>query len=661
MSPTTKPYGAWQSPITPADVAGRSIRFGSIVLDGEDIYWSEMRPNEGGRYVIVRKRVSGEVQDCTPAGFNARTRVHEYGGAAFTVWDGIIYFVNFADQLVYRHAFGETPEPITRPGFRYADFCIDARHGRLIAVREDHTQIVEGGERGLDGRIPEPENTIVALAVENSEAKSPDLVLAAGFDFFSTPRLDPTGNRLVWLAWNHPDMPWTSTELWTGRVDDSGAVVESRRLTGGEGDSIFQPAWSPESQLYFVSDRSGWWNLYSWENGKSATVAPMPAEFGRPQWVFGNATYGFADDSRILCSYTQDGVWSLASLDAETGSLRAYDLGFTEIHSLVVGKERALFIAGGPKQPPVIATLDLDSGDVGILRRSTEIEIDEDFFSEPQAIAFPTVDGKKGYAFFYPPKNAHFVGPEDEKPPLLVFSHGGPTGATDNVYDASIQFWTSRGFALVDVNYGGSTGYGRAYRERLNDKWGIVDLDDCAAAAQYLIDQGRVDGNRLAIRGGSAGGYTTLAMLAFRDLFHVGASYFGVSDLAALAEETHKFESRYLDGLVGAYPARKDLYDARSPIHGIEGLSSPIIFFQGDEDKIVPPNQAEMMVDALDAKGLPVAYLLYEGEQHGFRKAENVIRSLEAELYFYGQILGFDPADEIEPVAIRNFTPRSTD
>lgn len=648
-SPNVAPFGSWKSPIRPADVAAQAIRFSTIVIDGDDIYWSELRPDEAGRVVIVRRRVSGELQDCTPTGFSARTRVHEYGGAAFTVWDGIIYFVNFADQRVYRHALGEAPQPITEPGLRYADFCFDARRGALIAVREDH--------RHNDA---EPENAIVAISVNgrlqggDRDSAALDLVLASGHDFYSTPRLDRTGNRLVWLAWNHPQMPWTETELWTGRVQDDGTLIDAQQIAGGAGESIFQPAWSPTGQLYFVSDQSGWWNLYRWENGKAATVLPMQAEFGRPQWVFGIPTFGFADDDRIICSYKQGGIWYLAELNAATGALRTFDLEYTEISTVTVAEGKAIFVAGGPQAVPVVAARDFGSGAITILRRSSDNEIDPACFSPPQAIEFPTEDGNIGYAFFYAPVNADFAAPEGEKPPLLVMSHGGPTSATDNVYDLSIQYWTSRGIAVVDVNYGGSTGYGRAYRQRLDGKWGIVDVADCASAAQYLIEQGVVDPHRLAIRGGSAGGYTTLAMLVFRDMFHVGASYFGVSDLIALAEETHKFESRYLDGLIGSYPMQKARYEERSPIQAVEALASPIIFFQGDEDKIVPPNQAEMMVDALRKKGVPVAYLLFEGEQHGFRKAENMIRALEAELYFYGKILGFEPDDKIEPVTIEN-------
>ncbi|MEX1020954.1 MAG: prolyl oligopeptidase family serine peptidase, partial [Litorilinea sp.] len=614
-SPTTAPrmapFGAWQSPILPGDVAARSIRFGGIVLDGDDIYWSEMRPNEGGRYVVVRRRVSGEVQDCTPREFNARTRVHEYGGEAFTVWDGVIYFVNFQDQRLYRHAVGETPEALTAPGLRYADFCIDHKWARLIAVREDHRP-ADGASQDAENQTAEPQNTVVAIPLAGGE----DVILAQGHDFYSTPRLDPTGTHLAWLAWNHPDMPWTATELWSGKLSESGTLVDARRLTGGEQDAIFQPTWSPTGQLYFVSDRSGWWNLYRWENGKSATVLPMQAEFGRPQWVFGVPTYGFADADQLICSYTQDGVWYLGELEAATGALRIYELGYTNISTVTVTPEKAVFFAGGPREPALLAAMDLDTGALTVLRRSSDQEIDPACFAEPQTITYPTTDGNKGHAFYYPPTNAHFTGPKGEKPPLLVISHGGPTGATTNVYDPAVQYWTSRGIAVVDVNYGGSTGYGRAYRERLNDNWGIVDLDDCAGAAQYLVGQGLADGDRLAIRGGSAGGYTTLAMLAFRDLFRVGASYYGVSDLAALAEETHKFESRYLDGLVGSYPTRKDLYAARSPLHAVENLSSPLIFFQGDEDAIVPPNHAEMMVDAQRAKGVPDAYLLFEGEHH---------------------------------------------
>ncbi len=645
----TAPYGAWKSPITSDLIVAESIGFQQLALDGDDIYWSEMRPQEGGRYVVVRRTPDGQIQDVTPAGFNVRTRVHEYGGGAFTVHDGTVYFSNFADQRLYRQAPGAAPAPLTPEGrLRYADGVVDTHRQRLICVREDHS--AEGQEAV---------NTLVAISLAAAEP-DPGTVLVAGHDFYSTPRLSPDGRRLAWLAWNHPEMPWTASELWVATLAADGSVGAARRVAGsgatGSGESIFQPAWSPDSVLYFVSDRGGWWNLHRWRNGAVDTVTALDAEFGEPQWIFGAPTYGFASDEEILCAYTQDDAWRLASLNVESLELAPYELPFTDVGSVQVGARSAAFIGGSPREATAVVRLELATRHVDILRRATQVTVDPGYLSAPEAVEFPTENGLTAHGILYRPNNQDYAAPADERPPLMVISHGGPTGAAGSAFNLSIQYWTSRGFAVLDVNYGGSTGYGRAYRQRLDGQWGIVDVDDCANGARHLVAQGVVDANRLIIRGGSAGGYTTLAALAFRDVFKAGASYFGVSDLEALATETHKFESRYLDGLIGPYPARRDLYLERSPLHHTAGFSCPTIFFQGLEDKIVLPNQAEMMVDALRKKGVPVAYIAYEGEQHGFRQAQNIKRSLDAELSFYAQVFGFEPADPIEPVAIENLS-----
>jgi len=638
--PQVAPYGSWKSPITSDLIVAETVGLGQIVLDGRDVYWLELRPTEGGRIVIVRRTPDGQTTDVTPPPFNARTRVHEYGGGAFAVSEGTVFFSNFADQRLYRQDPGAQPRPITpEAALRYADGVIDRPRARMICVREDHR---------VAGEVV---NTIVSLDLQGSEGGT---VLASGNDFYSSPRLNPDGSRLAWLTWNHPNMPWDGTELWVGEVQADGSLGRTECVAGGSDESIFQPEWSPDGELTFISDRTGWWNLYRWRDGQTTLLTQLEAEFGQPQWVFGMSTYAFESPGRIICTYTQEGSWHLASLDPVSGALEPIASPYTEIASLRAAPGWAVFLAGSPVEALSIVQLDLATGQFEVLRRASEVTIDPGYLSIPEAIEFPTENGLTAHAFYYPPANRGYVAPEGERPSLLVMSHGGPTSATTGTLDLETQYWTSRGIAVLDVNYGGSTGYGRAYRERLNDRWGVVDLDDSVNGARFLAERGEVDGNRLAIRGGSAGGYTTLCALTFRDLFAAGASYFGVSDLEALAKETHKFESRYLDRLIGPYPERRDLYQERSPINFVERLACPVIFFQGLEDEVVPPAQAETMVAALRTKGVPVAYLPFEGEQHGFRRAENIKRSLDAELYFYSKIFGFEPAEPVEPVPIDN-------
>jgi dipeptidyl aminopeptidase/acylaminoacyl peptidase len=639
--PQVAPYGSWKSPITSELVASKTVRLGWIILDGQDIYWIEMRPNEGGRYVVVRRTPDGNISDMTPPPLNARTRVHEYGGSAYAVSDGTIYFCNFDDQRIYRQEFGTVPHPITpKADLRYADIIIDHHRKRIICVREDHR---------VSGR--EAVNTLVSVNLEGSKGGQ---VLVSGNDFYSSPRLSPDGSRLTWLTWNHPNMPWDGTELWVGELRADGSLESSKRVGGGIDESILQPEWSPDGVLHFVSDRSGWWNLYRWIDGQIEPLYQMKADFGNPQWVFGMSTYAFESANHMICAYTQQGIWRLASLNSATGKIELIEIPYTDIESLRVSSGLAVFIAGSPTEPPSIVKLDPATHQIEILRRSSTVKLDAEYLSIPKAIEFPTENKLTAHAFFYAPRNRDYTGSEEEQPPLLVISHGGPTAATSAVLSLNVQYWTSRGFAVVDVNYGGSSGYGRAYRQRLSGNWGVVDLDDCVNAARYLIKKIKVDGNRLAIRGGSAGGYTTLCALTFRDIFRAGASYFGLSDLEAFVKDTHKFESRYMDRLIGPYPEHRDLYRERSPIHFVDQISCPTIFFQGLEDKIVPPSQAEIIVQALREKGLPVAYVSYEGEQHGFRRAKNIKRSLDAELYFYSKIFGFELADPVKPVQIEN-------
>lgn len=639
--PQFSPYGSWKSPITSDLIVSSTIGLGEIAIDGDDIYWIELRPSEGGRNVIVRRTPDGQTIDVTPPPFNARSRVHEYGGGAFLVADGTVYFSNFADGRLYRQTPGSQPQPLTpESSRRYADAICDRQRNRLICVCEDLT---------VGGR--EPINTLATIPLDRDEDAQ---VLVIGNDFYASPRLSPDGSRLAWLTWNHPNMPWDGTELWVAELAADGSIVSSERVAGSIDESIFQPEWSPDGILYFVSDRTGWWNLYRWHNGSVQPVIEMEAEFGRPQWVFGMSTYAFDSANRIVCTYTQEGTWHLASLNTETGKLEQIDTPYTSISSIKADAGRVLFGAGSPTEANSIVLLDLASQQLTTVRRSSNVAIDTGYLSEPQAIAFPTTNGYTAYAFFYPPQNHEFKAPDGDLPPLLVKSHGGPTAAASSTFNLSIQYWTSRGFGFLDVNYRGSTGYGREYRKQLEGEWGIADVDDCVNGAKYLADKGLVDGDRLTIAGGSAGGYTTLCALTFRNTFKAGASYYGVSDLEALAQDTHKFESRYLDSLIGPYPQQRDRYLERSPIHFSDRLSCPAIFFQGLEDKVVPPNQAETMVEAIRAKGLPVAYVPFEGEGHGFRRAENIKRALEAELYFYSRIFGFELAEPVEPVLIDN-------
>jgi dipeptidyl aminopeptidase/acylaminoacyl peptidase len=635
-----KPYGAWKSPITSDLIVAETISVGSPAIDGEDIYWIEGRPKEMGRQVLVKRSADGTISDVTPAPFNVRTRVHEYGGGSYTVSNGTIYFANFADQKVYWQSQGSAPVRLTgAEAYFFADGVVDEARDQMYAVREDHTK--EGQEAV---------NTLVAMALEDGKSS----VLAGGYDFYSSPRLSGDGKKLAWLSWRHPNMPWDGTELWTAEFKADGNLSQPVLVAGGKEESIFQPEWSPGGVLHFISDRTGWWNLYAWQNGEIKPLCPKSAEFGLPQWVFGMATYGFADETTLICSYVENGELILAKLDTKTGNLTPIPVEYKPQGNLRVGKGFAVYSGGSSTKFGALVRLDLATGKEEILRRSTELQIDEGYLSIPETMEFPTEESLTAFAFYYAPKNKDFSAPEGEKPPVIVVCHGGPTGSTSTTLNLSVQYWTSRGFGVLDVNYGGSTGYGRVYRERLNRNWGVVDIDDCVNGAKYLVEQGKADANRLAIRGGSAGGYTTLAALTFRDVFRAGASYFGVSDLEALARDTHKFESRYLDNIVGAYPAENQVYFDRSPINFTEKLNCPLILFQGLEDKIVPPNQAEMMYEALKKKGIPVAYVPYEGEQHGFRQAKNIKRSLDAEFYFYSKVFGYEPTETIEPVAIDN-------
>jgi dipeptidyl aminopeptidase/acylaminoacyl peptidase len=642
LMPQVAPFGSWRSPITSDLIVSTTIGLGGVAFDGDDIYWLEGRPAEKGRSVIVRRTPDGKVSDIIGAPYNVRTRVHEYGGGALAIADGIIYFANYTDSRIYRQTPGKEPQPLTPESEkRYADFILDRQRKRLICVCEDYTKANK-----------DPENSIIAIALDTGKIE----ILVSGSDFYSSPRLSSDGTKLAWLSWDLPNMPWDSTSLWLANVNADGSLQKAECLAGGEAESICEPKWSPDGRLYFSSDRTDWWNLYRCnEDGTIESLHQMEAEFAYPHWVFGLSNYTFVSDNEIICTYSQNGSWHLGTINTQTKQFRTIETPYTDIASVQATKAgQAVFIAGSPTEPTAVVKFALKTEKAEILKRAGELEIDSGYLSVPEAIAFPTENGLTAYGWYYPPKNKDFRAPEGELPPLIVKSHGGPTAAASVSLSLRVQYWTSRGFGYLDVNYGGSIGYGRQYRQRLEKNWGIVDVDDCVNGAKYLVRQGKVDGDRLIITGSSAGGYTTLAALTFRDTFKAGASYYGVSDLEILAKETHKFESRYFDSLIGQYPEEKELYEARSPIHFSDRLSCPVIFFQGLEDKVVPPNQAEMMFAAIKEKGLPVAYVTFEDEGHGFRQADNIKKALDSEFYFYSRIFGFTPADDIQPIEIFN-------
>ena len=639
------PYGSWPSPIDAAMVAAGGVEVGSPWPQAGRTYWLETRPQEGGRSVVVAAAQDGSARDVTPEDFYVRTRVHEYGGGAFFVSGETVFFSNFIDQRLYRQdGFGPpvaiTPVPDEPASVRYADGRVSVDGQWIFCVRESH----------LDGDV---RNEIVSLS---SDGLGETKVLAQGHDFFSNPRPSPDGTKLVWLAWDHPQMPWDGTELWVADLAADATVSNSRLVTGGVSESIFQPEWSPQGVLHFVSDRTGWWNLYRESGDEFENLLERNAEFGGPHWQFGASTYAFLPDGRVVCRWSEEGLDHIGTID-EPGRLKELGLPFTSIVGVKAEGESVFFRGAGPLEAGAIVRLDLAAAgppQPKVLKRGRNVEIDRAFTSTGEPIAFPTTGGHTAHALYYAPTNADFVGTEGELPPLVVMSHGGPTGAVTTALNLSIQYFTTRGIAVIDVNYRGSTGYGRLYRDLLKGEWGVADVDDCVNAALYLADQGLADRKRLAIRGGSAGGYTTLCALTFRDVFGAGASYYGVADAAALASETHKFESRYLDGLIGPYPEEMELYRQRSPIHFADQLSCPLILFQGLDDLVVPPNQSEMMAAALAERGIPHAYLAFEGEAHGFRKAETNRRCLEAELYFYSRVFGFELADLLEPIKIEN-------
>jgi dipeptidyl aminopeptidase/acylaminoacyl peptidase len=649
-SAQTLPYGSWPTPITSELVVRAAARLGEVVVDGDDVWWAEGRPSEGGRTVLVRQHPDGTTTDLLPPPWNARTRVHEYGGGGWTVAGGTVWFTNFADQRLYRVEAGSsepvavTPEPEIPAGVRHADLRVTPDGGAVLAVRETHSP---------GGAAADVVHEVVRIALDGSTE-----VLVSGPDFVSDPRLSPDGS-LAWLQWQHPDMPWDAAELVVRAPDGTETVVAGGR-SGAQPESVVQPTWSPDGALWFLADRTDVWSLHRWlPDGAPELVIDVGADIAGPQWVFGQSRFTLLDDGRVAVAYGRAGADRLAVREPD-GSLRELDVPYSAFGQLTAAGNAVVCVAGGPAAEPVVLRIGVDDVAAEVLRPARDLGLDPAWFSRPEHVTFPTEPGPSGvaeaHALVYPPTNPQVTGPDDERPPLLVLVHGGPTAAARSVLDLSVQYWTSRGFAVADVDYRGSTGYGRRFREALKDQWGIADLDDVVACARWLADQGRADPARLAIRGGSAGGYTTLAALTFRPgVFAAGASHYGVADLAALAADTHSFESRYLDGLIAPWPSGADVYAERSPIHHTHALDTPLAVFQGDEDRIVPPEQAEMMVVALREKGVPHAYVLFPGEQHGFRKAENIRAALDGELSFYAQVLGFGlpEAEGIEPITVQ--------
>jgi dipeptidyl aminopeptidase/acylaminoacyl peptidase len=634
-------------------IARAGIRLSAVWLEHGTTWWLEGRPAENGRVVLVKAEPGGEPADVTPAGFNARTMVHEYGGGAYCVHEGTVFCSSFEDQRLYRLDPGGEPVPVT-PALggtthRYADGRVTP-DGRLwIGVRERH----DVGERSRD-----VVNELVAIPTDGSGEPTS---IAGGRDFYSNPRISPDGTRLSFLAWNLPWMPWDGCELFVADLASDGTIADITHVAGRDGEeSIWQPEWSPAGDIVFASDRSGWWNLERLGEGQRSVLHTAEAEFGYPAWVFGARSFAFLDDGRMFVTYDRGGRTYFGVFDPEKGTLVNLDVPYDALWSspsTAAEGSTVAFLAGSATIPNEIVLLDASTGSRETLRTSSRVPVDPLHFSVPRAIEFPTEDGLTAHALFYPPASPAHDGPEDVRPPLLVMSHGGPTSNATPIFSLELQFWTSRGFAVVDVNYGGSTGYGRAYRERLNGQWGVVDLKDCVNAAQYLVAEGEADADRLLITGGSAGGYTTICALTFTDDFAAGTSYYGIADLEQFGGgDTHKFELEYEHTLVGQYPEEAERYRARSPIHFVEQIRTPMLVLQGADDMVVPPSQAELIVGALRERGIPHAYLLFEGEGHGFRKAETIVASLEAELSFYAQILGFGPGDPIPRLEIEHLS-----
>ncbi|MFL2665489.1 MAG: alpha/beta hydrolase family protein [Dehalococcoidia bacterium] len=639
-------YESWESEISAELITKQGLRLSEVKIDDERIYWLEGRPEESGRYVIVSRKINEKkIIDILPKGYNSRNAVHEYGGASFTVQQGKVFFTNWDDQRIYcidnNKIFPISAEPEVNRGFRYADLILTMDSKWIICVREDHN--VKG----------EPKNEIVAITTDGSFNLE---VLLTGSDFYSSPRLNKQNDKLSWTEWNHPNMPWDGSELKQANIDISNCSIEkSEFISGGVDTSILQPEWSDSGELFFVSDESGWWNLHKNEEGENINILDESKEHAGPSWQFGFKTYDFYEEDKIilrgLSENKKNGL--IRILDFSGNIKEEIGIPYTHISYINVLGENLFFIGSSPSKNDELVKYNLQQKVTEVIKKSSNLNIDKSEFSIPEEIEFPTTQNSQSYAFYYPPKNSKYL--ESEViPPLLVISHGGPTSATSNSLNLSVQFWTNRGFAVVDVNYRGSTGYGRKYRDELKGNWGVYDAEDCISAVKYLAEKKLVDPKKVVIKGGSAGGYTTINALTFYDEFAAGATYYGIADLSVFIDDTHKFESRYLDSLIGKYPDEKEKYFERSAINFTDKLSSPMIILQGSEDKIVPVSQAEIMAEGLRKKQIPFSLIIYEGEQHGFRQAKNIKSSLESELYFYSKVLNFSLNENISPVKIEN-------
>lgn len=644
----TRPFGSWPSPITAESLTEGALGLGEVAFDGTDLYWLQAKPTDGGRVSLWRRRAGrdgqGRETELTPAPYNVRTRVHEYGGGAFAAAGGMAIFSNYTDNLLFMISdrTGDRPRQLTGdPALRYAALRLYPERGLIIAVREDH--------RSQDH---EAINTVVARRIGDGP-DAEDVVLCSGADFYASPELSSDG-RLAWVEWDHPNMPWDSTRLMMAELpDDLVMPLDAHLVAGGEGESVALPRWAPDGSLIFVSDRTDWWNLYRYDGGRVAALHTQDAEFAPPQWSLGSQPYVIIDDDHLACTWEVGNRGHLGILTLSTGDLRELEIGATAIGSVSTDGIRIATRSDYLDRPAELIMVEIGTGELTVIRRAAETSIPAGLISEPVEVTWDSDHGPV-HGWFYPPRNDDHRAPDGELPPMITLSHGGPTSGSSPHFDPGILFWTSRGIAVLDVNYGGSTGYGRRYRERLRHNWGVVDVADCAAGASAMADQGRADRARLAIKGGSAGGYTTLRALTATKIFTAGISLYGIGDITALATDTHKFESRYPDSLVGPYPEAADVYADRSPINHVDQLTAPILLLQGTEDKVVPPNQAETFAAAARAKGLPVALIMYEGEGHGFRRSENIVNSVQAQLSFLGRVFGFTPADDLPPIVIEN-------
>lgn len=635
------PHGSWHSPFASDSLVNRKVRLSDIKIVDKEVFWVEMRPAEAGRCAIMRRDRRGKIQSLIPKPYSARTLVHEMGGAPYGVVGDEVLFVNMSDQRLHIYSHNKTSVFLPQNQCRYADFAYRPNSSQLVAVREDHS-------------VPNSE-AVNSLVLLDLAWLGTEIIVSSGYDFYSSPALSPDGSQVAWLCWNHPHMPWDETELWVADLDDEGLQTDAHCLVAQPGVSLVQPQWSPDGGLHVISDETGWWNIYSLSDGGLHPLCPQETEFADPQWVMGLSSYAFVESRRILCKWHKEGSQQLGLLELDSGSLTELETPYTEFGYIKAEGNLAVFLGASPSLFPELVLMDLESEKSQVIRRASRDGIDNSFVSQPCSIEFETEGGERAHAFFYAPFNPDHKSPDEELPPLLVKSHGGPTSASSSSLNMEIQYWTSRGYAVVDVNYRGSTGYGTAYRRRLAGNWGLLDVQDCVHAARHLVAKGLADPARKAVMGGSAGGFTTLACLAFTQEFQAGMSRYGVADLGALARETHKFESRYLDSLLGPYPEDATVYEQRSPLNFAQRMTCPVLFLQGLEDKIVPPTQAERMVSALRQNGVPVAYLAFPGEQHGFRKAENIKAVQESEEHFLSQIFGIELSETLRAIEIYNW------